>query len=462
MSEPFEQTPEGSTLGELLARLVEEGLSADESQRLCEVLERSAEAREYYTRYLETHSALEEQWGTPMPLVLPDHADGRPASVAAATDADAAGKISRGWFSPARWAAAAALMLLAGMAVWLSARTQSAVTVEVLGGDAAPQFVGGQRLSLRQLSLASGTLQFRLESGAVVEASGPAEIELRDAMHLRVLRGNVTADVGDKARGFVIETVNARVLDLGTRFGVSVGRSGDTDVVVFEGKVEVFDPSRKSSGQSALASLTEGDAVRMNAARIPERLSSVPMRADSRALAAQSSPGIVTAVTDNFGEKGFHRYYGVAAGAMQDNARAYTTMTRAKWHAVAGTTFPEELRGADVVATFHENRKDRDLHIRLEVSAPCAVYVLFDARGQVPGWVQAGWRDTGIRLRSGPWNSVPIVRDIAPDADGNLYVTCAVWRKDISSAGVVELGPPYAKRQPSNRAMYGIAVQAKK
>ena len=241
-----------------------------------------------------------------------------------------------------------------------------------------------------------------------------------------------------------------------------MGRAGDTDVVVFEGKVDVFDPARQSPGQPPLASLTEGDAVRMNTARIPARIDSVPVRADSRAVAPQNGPRIVTAVTDNLIEQGFHRYYGVAGGAMQDNARSYTTMTRARWHAAAGAAFPEELRGADVVATFHDDRHDRDLHIRLQVSAPCTVYVLLDVRGPVPDWVQAGWHDTGIHLRSGPWNPVAIVRDIAPDSNGSLYVTCAVWRKDVPSAGIVELGPPYARRQPANRAMYGIAVQSLK
>ena len=441
--------PDRETLESLFSRACDGSASADDWREMEAHLRADRAALDAWIRYADLHASL--------------------ATGAAARR----GKVVafppvRRW--PTRIAALAAAVALLATLAWFFARPAlrneraiTAVEVEVLEArDTDAALVSGQRAQLSTVQFSSGSLRFRLSSGAVVEASGPAEIELRDAMHLRVLRGNVTADVGDKARGFVIETVNARVVDLGTRFGVSVGRSGDTDVVVFEGKVEVFDPSRKSSGQSALASLTEGDAVRMNAARIPERLSSVPMRGDSHALAAQSSHGIVTAVTDNFSEKGFNRYYGVASGAMQDNARAYTTMTRAKWHAVAGDTFPEELRGADVVATFHEDRKDRDLHIRLKVSAACAVYVLLDTRGQVPDWVQAGYRDTGIRLRSGPWNPVLIVRDIAPDADGNLYVTCAVWRKDIPSAGVVELGPPYAKGQPSNRAMYGIAVQALK
>ena len=442
--------PDRETLESLFSRACDGRASDDDWRELSAHLRSDRAALDAWIRYADLHASLATG------------AAARRGKVVAFPPPEAQ---VRRW--PVRLAAA--LVVFAGLAWFVvrpafqNSKRVATVEVEVLESsstDAA--LVSGQRAQISTLRFENGTLRFRLSSGAVVEASGPAEIQLRDAMHLRVLRGNVTADVGDNARGFVIETVNARVVDLGTRFGVSVGQSGDTDVVVFEGKVEVFDPSRKSSGQSALASLTEGDAVRMNATRVPERLSSVPMRADSRALAVQNGAGIVTAVTDNFREKGFNRYYGVASGAMQDNARAYTTMTRAKWHAVAGPTFPEELRGADVVATFHEDRKDRDLHIRLAVSAPCAVYVLLDMRGPVPDWVQADYRDTGIRLRSGPWNPVLIVRDIAPDADGNLYVTCAVWRKDIPSAGVVELGPPYAKGLIPNRAMYGIAVQALK
>ena len=36
--------------------------------------------------------------------------------------------------------------------------------------------------------------------------------------------GKATVDVGEAGKGFIIETVNARVVDLGTRFGVAVGR----------------------------------------------------------------------------------------------------------------------------------------------------------------------------------------------------------------------------------------------
>ena len=431
-----------------LCHAVLEGAASDAQRgRLRELLHADAGLRAEFQTQLRLHALLSWQHGRGTDVPAEPVMKSVPQKVTR----------WRAW-RPALAAAAAVVLLAAG---WVLQSFRSGVALEILTADSVP-FAAGQRVSLHRLKLDSGAMKFRLESGALVEVDGPADIELLSAMHLRVFNGNVTTDVGDKARGFVIETANARVVDLGTRFGVAVGQAGDTDVVVFEGKVDVFDPARKSSGQPPLASLTEGDAVRMNTARIPERIGSVPVRADSRAVAAQSGPRIVTAVTDNLIEKGFNRYYGVAAGAMQDNARSYTTMTRARWHAVAGAEFPEELRGADVVATFHDDRHDRDLHIRLEVGAPCSVYVLLDVRGPVPDWVQAGYRDTGIRLRSGPWNPVAIVRDVAPDSNGHLYVTCAVWRKDVPAAGIVELGPPYAQGQPANRAMYGIAVQALK
>ena len=88
-------------------------------------------------------------------------------------------------------------------------------------------------------------------------------MEFVDAMRLRLLRGSITTDVGTEAKGFVVETASASVLDIGTRFGMSVGDDGSTDIVVFEGEVEVHRAGQPLTQESRLASLVEGEAARM-------------------------------------------------------------------------------------------------------------------------------------------------------------------------------------------------------
>ena len=80
-------------------------------------------------------------------------------------------------------------------------------------------------------------------------------------MRLRLLDGDLIADVGTEAKGFVVETKTAHILDLGTRFSVSVGAEDLTDVAVLQGEVEVYPANKPMQPETRLASLVEGEAV---------------------------------------------------------------------------------------------------------------------------------------------------------------------------------------------------------
>lgn len=82
----------------------------------------------------------------------------------------------------------------------------------------------------------TGSLRFRVSSGAVLDFEGPVSLEFLNPMRLRLERGSINTDVGSEAKGFVVETPTANVLDIGTRFGTSVCADGSTDIAVFEGK----------------------------------------------------------------------------------------------------------------------------------------------------------------------------------------------------------------------------------
>jgi ferric-dicitrate binding protein FerR (iron transport regulator) len=354
-------------------------------------------------------------------------------------------------------AAAAAVVL---MAVWFALRSShQGVAMEVVSADEVP-FQAGQRLSLDRLKLESGSMKFRLDSGALVEVDGPADVELLSAMRLRLRRGNVTTDVGDQAKGFVIETANAHVVDLGTRFGVNVGGTGSTDVVVFEGKVDVFEAQKNGKPSPQFASLTEGDALRVDSPHTARRLSTVPLRGDSRAMlhdgAAQTS--VVARISDNLDEDKFHRYYSIVPGGMGEGGPVYSAPSHIRWLPLPGKTFPSQLVGADVVGTFNADRKDQDMRVELELTTRCAVYVMLDIRGPAPAWLERDFTDTGLRLRSGPWGKLPVTRKVEPDADGAYYLTYSVWRREVP-AGTLELGAPHARSQDRSRTMYGIAVK---
>lgn len=116
----------------------------------------------------------------------------------------------------------------------------------------------GERIEAGPLTIERGVLRLDFARGARLAVEGPAKIEVVDEMRVVLLSGIITATIPESATGFVVDTDTARVVDLGTSFGVSVGGDGTTDVCVFEGEVTVH--RNGSAMQPAL--VREGEAVR--------------------------------------------------------------------------------------------------------------------------------------------------------------------------------------------------------
>lgn len=95
------------------------------------------------------------------------------------------------------------------------------------------------KLSPGTLSLVEGMATLVFESGAVVTLEAPTKLQIRDAMHCRLLEGAVTAEVPEPAHGFTIEAPDLKVIDLGTKFGLTASTVGNSQVRVFEGEVDV-------------------------------------------------------------------------------------------------------------------------------------------------------------------------------------------------------------------------------
>ncbi len=109
-----------------------------------------------------------------------------------------------------------------------------------------------------RLTLESGVAEVTFNSGARIFLEGPAVLEVERPNRAFLERGKLTAEVPKPATGFVINTPRVNVVDLGTRFGVSVEKSGDTEVHVMQGVVEVS----RLTGNAAPLVLEEGLAVR--------------------------------------------------------------------------------------------------------------------------------------------------------------------------------------------------------
>lgn len=470
--------------------VVDGTLTDGQQARLTEWLGRSDAARRFYVQFLGLSASLHQyasEMQTQQTLIhaLLTWQQGRAAVpapvVLAPMDSQTVrsiilsplGRVLPVW---GRVLAATAAVLIIGFAFWfglnrvhtgVSVVIPKGVSVEILAAVESPYQVG-QRVVWERLEMKTGTLRFRISSGAVVDVEGPVALEIVDAMRLRLLRGNITTDVGTEAKGFEVETANARVLDIGTRFGVSVGNEGNTDIVVFEGEVEVHRAGKPLTRESRLASLYEGEAARLTArdAKI-QRLQSLALRGDRLAIRGLNAPAssVISNVTDNIKQANFYRCYTIVPGGMTEGAPASLVRRghrKLTWQAQPGQPFPTELQGADVIGTFQAEGGRRALaDIHLDLARPCAVYVLFDSRAAPPDWLRRDFQDTGLRLRSGPWwPHLVETKNLTPDANNEIYIFHSVWRKAVPGSGRVTLGAPATKGVEHPYAMYGLAVKS--
>lgn len=99
--------------------------------------------------------------------------------------------------------------------------------------------VVGDRLSDEIVRLFAGSVELTFDEGAVVTVDGPVEFRPLSTGQLELRRGRLLASVPPKAIGFTVSTPTSNVVDLGTEFEVAVNETGESDVQVHKGEVEV-------------------------------------------------------------------------------------------------------------------------------------------------------------------------------------------------------------------------------
>jgi hypothetical protein len=167
---------------------------------------------------------------------------------------------------PARIAAAACILCVAGVSVWFLRHSLAT------GEPAVAWLVNAQNCKWVDdvesagnmpagitLRIERGLAELRFQCGARVVLEGPARLELLSGKSARLLHGKLTAKVPGAATGFEILSPQAKVIDLGTEFGMAVSDSGATDVYVFAGKVEAHPATRNV--QAGPLSLTQNQGA---------------------------------------------------------------------------------------------------------------------------------------------------------------------------------------------------------
>lgn len=213
-------------------------------------LARDETARLVFLTYLEVHAGLGWEarslgWGRgTMPGDL--------AHVAAATaptgaqSADCRARVpalsSR---TPLWWVGSLATVLVVLIGIWFTMRwpvfTGESIAkvrdVRHASGYGGRELLVGTELSRGLLDLQSGLLEIETNSRVTLILEGPAQMQLHDALHATLLRGNLVVRMAKGESGFVVNTPQMKVTDLGTEFGVSATPEGVSRVQVYEGKV---------------------------------------------------------------------------------------------------------------------------------------------------------------------------------------------------------------------------------
>jgi hypothetical protein len=169
--------------------------------------------------------------------------------------------------------------------------------------------VGSVLVAHRPLRLRKGLVEITFDGGARVLVQGPATFDPQSASEGFLRDGRLVAHVSREARGFAVETAAAKIVDLGTEFGVAVEEQGRTaEVQVFQGEVELSSPAgvaakgvrlprhRLTAGRAARAALagpSQPPAFVEIAAAADRFVRSLPEPADSahRVVVAEFSGG---------------------------------------------------------------------------------------------------------------------------------------------------------------------------
>lgn len=157
--------------------------------------------------------------------------------------------------------AALALILILGRSYYWDSSEPYGPSIAGDDSEQAPQLVGvlreqrgcewentpiaiGERFATGKFGLAVGVAELQFDSGVNVTLEGPCELVVANHDSAQLKTGNVFVDVTEISNGFLLETPDARIIDEGTQYAVSLSEDS-TEVHVFDGAV-VWSPNDQS------------------------------------------------------------------------------------------------------------------------------------------------------------------------------------------------------------------------
>lgn len=379
------------------------------------------------------------------------------------------------------WSIAIALLLMAGW-MWLSSpsRTSAAKDAE---GDAVISARIANLANVRwsadaesfkewslihpgdTLRIDSGLVNVIVSSGVELLIEGPADAEFVSLDKVIARQGKFAARVGPGAVGFQIVTPHAQVIDRGTSFGLSVNRQSQTDVVVYEGTVDLDVlgdqpyPRRRLVTGEALRVDWQGQLSRITTVQSADFLE--PPHVLSSAV---EPPPLITAVSDNIRSLETTKYYRIISHGFVEDCRAYVDRLH-EWNSLGDGGLPAFLRGGDYVMTFNDDKIMTEIELAVTVSRPCRLFVILDDRVPTPDWLARDFVDTQYDVGSDEgwdYEENEVIKTGVGPGESNDHI-CSIWRRDVLEPATVVLGALSSEtaeelKTDMGRSMYGIVA----
>lgn len=474
----------------LAAARCDGSLTGEDRERLQRILVSSESARQCYVDYFEIHADVAwrvQARSAVAPLFIDETPPGNdPTGATVPVAVNKASLVRRvigsGYGSLAACVIVAASSVFAYRALDAEERPTSPVAKITAASKSGRWFViddrvhDGRRSAFAgdEVCVAGGVVEVSFADGTSVTVAAPATLTPLTASSAKVLRGSIRARAEEGSDGFVVETPTARVVDLGTTFGVGVSDDATTRVAVFDGEVDVLPitpaihrgptpsiaPTRLRLGEGI--ELADGGAVRplmsimSNWFPIPDHQGRFPVIGDS----------VISSVGDNLPtEAGRRSFYEIVADGMQEDARAYADRGYHQWNGVTSSGLPSYLVGGDYVRMFNNRKFAEDFELYVTIKQPATLYLLFDDRLPAPAWLTSRFEDTGddVGLDEGPhvFESGRFLDRDGPGAGPGVSIDYvhSVWKQVVGTPDTVVCGGIDAEgMEGTDYVMYGVVA----
>lgn len=275
-----QQNNQYETLFELLGALCNQSMTAEQHQKLENILAEDAEARQHYFNYLDLHLNLEQLHDERPESEFEFHVSN--SVMQTSQTKQFTGNTLKS--SQAVWGLVSliCLTLVIGM-LYLNQNSSTpqqlsqtvnqtkknpvakvTQTASIRFAEGAPVLKVGSPIDPGQeYAISEGQIQLVFWNGAEVILTGPAVFESERVEHLAVRYGSCSVYAPEGAEGFTVETPLSNVVDFGTRFAINVSETGNTDVQVIEGETDVRPLQLDHHSQLNSKRLTRGMAQRL-------------------------------------------------------------------------------------------------------------------------------------------------------------------------------------------------------